>query len=873
MNTHFPKKHPLATLIPLLLAGFNFSTYAAEQESEKSQLEVIEVTAQKRVQNLQDVPVAVTAISGDALAEGVIKDVFDLQSSVPGLTVTESTSPAAATFSIRGVGTSSLNLGLESSVGLYMDGIYRARQGALTNNFYDVSSVEVLRGPQGTLFGKNTPSGAVQVKSVAPDHDGSGYLEVNLGNLGLQNFGFAKSLSAIDEELAFRVSGFSSSRDGFVNDLNLGDNTINDKNRYGGRVQALYTPNAELSIKIIGDYAKLDEICCSPGTTLNNYSATGVPGKMGTDSLLSSPLFNADIINADQYGDYLVAFNYLPEIEIKDRGVSAQIDWRLTDNLDFVSISGFRKFDSVEAYDTDYTTADLFNRLNETEQSSFSQELRFDISAEKLNGSVGVFYFEQEIDGLAESAMGTDMNNYVLKGLSGGRFDSVLNGINAISQMTGGLVAPAAPAMSNASYGAVSHQEHSSWAVFTQFDYQLTEQLTLTAGLRYTDEEKDLTNRFTENYASGAEHSTLISSIGNPAFPQTITPDSLLFNLGAAGQALQGITSGAITVGSPQFMQAIQTFVPFQQEAWYAQILAPLTAQRPDVSEEISDEQVSGTIKLAYQPSKDMLFYASYGTGYKSGGINTDRVAESVDLIFDSESSKSFEVGLKADFPESNLRVNLAAHHTITEDFQSNVFIGNGFALQNAGDYEADGIEVESLWIPIQGTRLLLAYSYTDAVFKTFEQGPCWSTTPWQTGTPDPKQQFLPNGAPAPYCDRSGDRPYTQPKTKGVLTLEQEFSLSDDIYSYVAIEFNYVGDIYTEASGDEIALIDARNAINARVFFNLEEYDMDIVLWGRNIGDDAELSSQSLAAPLQQGKLLNFYKEPATYGVSVKKRF
>ena len=188
MNTHFPKKHPLATLIPLLLAGFNFSTYAAEQESEKSQLEVIEVTAQKRVQNLQDVPVAVTAISGDALAEGVIKDVFDLQSSVPGLTVTESTSPAAATFSIRGVGTSSLNLGLESSVGLYMDGIYRARQGALTNNCYDVSSVEELRGPQGTLFGKNTPSGAVQVKSVAPDHDGSGYLEVNLGNLGLQNF-------------------------------------------------------------------------------------------------------------------------------------------------------------------------------------------------------------------------------------------------------------------------------------------------------------------------------------------------------------------------------------------------------------------------------------------------------------------------------------------------------------------------------------------------------------------------------------------------------------------------------------------------------------------------------------------------------------
>ena len=295
--------------------------------------------------------------------------------------------------------------------------------------------------------------------------------------------------------------------------------------------------------------------------------------------------------------------------------------------------------------------------------------------------------------------------------------------------------------------------------------------------------------------------------------------------------------------------------------------------------------EFTGQVATGYSFTPNTTAYISYGTAFRAPNINdlynpgspsfsdptVFQFAGNPDLK--PETSKSFEVGLKADFPESNLRVNLAAHHTITEDFQSNVFIGNGFALQNAGDYEADGIEVESLWIPIQGTRLLLAYSYTDAVFKTFEQGPCWSSTPWQTGTPDPKQQFLPNGAPAPYCDRSGDRPYTQPKTKGVLTLEQEFSLSDDIYSYVAIEFSYVGDIYTEASGDEIALIDARNAINARVFFNLEEYDMDIVLWGRNIGDDAELSSQSLAAPLQQGKLLNFYKEPATYGVSVKKRF
>ena len=154
------KRTPIASVIGLALALNSGLSAAQEATPDDKGLETITVTAQKRAQNLQEVPVAVTAFTGEAMAEAVIKDVYDLQTNVPGLGAFQSQSATNSSFSIRGVGTSSQNFGLESSVGLYVDGVYRARQNSMINNLVDIAAVEVLRGPQGTLFGKNTPSGA-----------------------------------------------------------------------------------------------------------------------------------------------------------------------------------------------------------------------------------------------------------------------------------------------------------------------------------------------------------------------------------------------------------------------------------------------------------------------------------------------------------------------------------------------------------------------------------------------------------------------------------------------------------------------------------------------------------------------------------------
>lgn len=865
----------LAVLIPLLLSSYSLSAQTADQgvTKEAKNLEVITVTSQKRIQNLQEVPVAVTAINGETLASEAIKDVFDLQANVPGLSVYQSQNATQASFSIRGVGTAAQNFGLESSVGLYVDGVYRSRQNAMINNYVDVEAVEVLRGPQGTLFGKNTPMGAINVRTVAPSHDdANAFIELGVGNYGLKNFSGASSFSAIEDVLAFRVTGFGTQRDGTVSDIAHGKNTLNDRNRYGARVQALYTPSDDLRLLFIADYSEIDEACCASGPTANNFQASGIPGKFGSDSLFSSPLFNATMIKAEDFHDRKTALSYLPQSTMEDSGLSAEITFDINDKLTLTSLSAYRDFSSFDSIDADFASVNLIGKINDATQNSFSQELRLNYSDENLNIIGGIYYFTQEIKALGTTTMEDDMNSYVLNGIYGGKINPVLQGINAMSALTNGYIAPAAEAMGLSAFEDYSVQDHKSYAIFGQVDYKLNDEFTITAGLRYTDESKKLNSTFNENYASGATHPTTLTTIGDPAFPETIVPGSVLYSAGAAGIALQKLQSGQIIPGSSEFFQAITTFIPFQAEGWAAQSLAAATRSRPDIEETLDDSQVSGTIKLSYQPNNDTLVYASYGTGYKSGGTNTDRIDTSFDPLFDAETSSSFELGLKKDFPEQAVRLNVAAHITEVEDFQKSTYAGTGFNLQNAGDYDTYGVELEGVWLPTDNMTVTIAYAYINAEYASFDKGACWIATPWNTGETPPGQESDNPAVPNPYCNQAGNQPIQQPENTILLQLAQDFELTDNIFGTASIDYNYIDSFYSEASNDPISKVDASGLVNARLMLTFDEYDFDLLFWGRNITDE-ESKSSGAPATLQDGKLINFYTEPATYGVTFKKRF
>jgi iron complex outermembrane receptor protein len=869
--------NPITVLITLSL-GLTATAVCAqeiEEEIETMRLETITVIAQKRKQNMQDVPVSVTAISGKQLTESVLKDMFDVTASVPGLSAFQTQNATNSSFSIRGIGTGSQNFGLESSVGLYVDGVYRARQNSMINNLVDVEAVEVLRGPQGTLFGKNTPSGAILVRTVAPSHQGANnFVEATIGNYGLVNYSAGASISAIENILAFRVTAFGSQRDGIVSEVNSGDDVLNDRDRWGLRLQALYTPNDDISVRIIADYSEINEICCAAPVQVSNMQAMAIEGKFGSDKLLSQTPFNATIFDGDDFFERKVALSFLPESIMKDSGLSAEISWDINNQYTLISISALRSFDALDNIDTDFTDAELFGTQNDSQQRSFSQELRLDYNGENINTILGAYYFRQNLDLDYSLYTSEQFNQFFLSGFSQGAFNGLLAGIDALSAATGGLVAESsAPAPAFSAFDHRAQQKHESYAIFGQIDYHLSEKLTLTAGFRYTDENKELSTIFSENLPGNIAFPTFFSSVGDPANPSSIVPGTLLYGAGVAGNVLAGVAANTIDITTPEGQLALQTLVPFQSLGWGFKPLGAITSDRSDINDTLNDDQLTGTLKLSYQSNRDTLLYASYGTGYKSGGTNTDRIAEGFDPIFAAETSRALEVGIKTDFPAQDLRINAAAHSTTVDDFQANTFAGTGFNLQNAGDYKASGFEVELIWLPTDTVEVNFVYARVNAEYDNFERGNCWIAYTWQTGISDPGQESLDPAAPNPFCNRSGGRPGGEPEDYTMIKVKKDFTISESVNTYLVAEFSYTDDIVLDGSNDPLAVQDSYSLLNLRFFMNFDKYDMDLVFWGRNVLNEEYIKQINFNTPLQEGKLNAYVANPATFGMTIRKRF
>ncbi len=876
-NTGQFKKNPIALLISLTL-GVPIPIVSAqeiEEEVETLRLETITVEAQKRRQSMQTVPVSVSAFSGKQLDQAVLKDIFDVASMVPASSAFQTQNVTNTSFSIRGIGTSSQNFGLDPSVGLYIDGIYRARQSSMVNNLVDIEAVEVLRGPQGTLFGKNTPSGAILIRSVAPSHDGANnFIEGTVGNYGLINYSAAASVSAIDNILAFRVTGFGSQRDGFVSEVNTGSDVLNDRDRWGARLQALYTPSDDVTLRIIADYAEIDEICCAAPVQVSNAQATGIEGKFGTDSLLSQAPFNATIFDGSDFFDHKVALSFLPESQVEDSGLSAELNWDINEQFTLVSISAYRNFDSYDNIDSDFTDAHLFGTRNDSQQNSFSQELRIDYTSDRVTGILGAYYFRQDLDLDYSLYTGEQFNDFFLAGFAQGAFNDLLAGIDALSIATNGLIAASAsPAPASTSFDHRADQKHESYAIFGQIDYQLSETLTLTTGLRYTDESKDLSTIFSEVLPVDSTFPTFFTSVGDPADPESIVPGSLLYGAGLAGNVLAGIQANTIDITTANGQAALAALAPFQTLGWGFNPLGAITAARSDISDTLDDDQITGTLKLSYTPNRDTLMYVSYGTGYKSGGTNTDRISEGFDPIFAAEKSRSLEIGIKRDFPEQDLRVNAAIHSTNVDDIQANTFTGTGFNLQNAGDYKTSGLEVELTWLPTDTIEVSFVYARVNAEYDNFTRGNCWIAYTWHTGITDPGQEISESGAPNPYCDRSGDRPTGEPEDYAMLRVKKDFIISDGVDAHIVAEYSYTGDVVLDGSNDPFAVQDSYSLLNLRFFMNFAKYDMDLVFWGRNVLDEEYINHVNFNTPLQEGKFNAYISDPATFGITLRKRF
>jgi iron complex outermembrane recepter protein len=654
------------------------------------------VTAQGRAQALQDVPLAVSAVSQEQLQNSGITDIRALNQLAPSLLISSTGSEANGSARIRGIGTVGDNPGLESSVAVFVDGVYRSRSGIGLNELGEVDRIEVLRGPQGTLFGRNTSAGLIHIITRKPDFTFGGMAELSYGNYGAIR-GQAAITGPIGDSLAFRIDGVYFQRDGFYDVVNASGGTednVNDRNRYLVRGQLLFRPNDALSIRLIGDYTHRDESCCGAvyiSTRQANDPTPGVPGDF-TVSPTNNPI--VDILTS--LGGILPSagnpFNRQLAItpgrtyrnETEDYGVSAEVDWDLG-SVNLTSITAYRRYRAGGAADIDYGNVDIAYRADDgnayREFKTLSQELRLNGSAfnGRLDWLIGGYYAHEDLTVVDNAKFGTQYGAFAsCRLVSNISPSAVLRNPAAPGCLSptgratvAGAFGAAAPAIlagldrlstinNLGSVRDVYSQTSENFAIFTHNIINITDQLHLTLGARYTQETKDFSAVFNNNNAvcpvQQANLSPLLANTGLRAF-------------------VGGILTLSCTGNSSTQINGL------------------------NLADTRDEDEVTGTAILSWNPTRELLVYASYSRGYKAGGFNLDRSAlgtipvgnnptfapitnaDVTDLEFEPEIVNAFEIGFK--LTKRNFTLNVAAFNQEFQDFQLNTFNGSVFIVQN----------------------------------------------------------------------------------------------------------------------------------------------------------------------------------------------
>jgi len=867
----------LGRVVALPLVGLALAAPVIAQDDAILE-EIIVISKVKGQQNIMDVPVAITAVTGAQIEASGIKDMFDLQQNVPGLIVGRSQTATTSNFAIRGIGSTSNNFGVESSVGLYVDGVYRSRQSSLVNELIDVEAVEVLRGPQGTLFGKNTASGAINIRTVAPSTDATdAFVDVTAGDYSLSRVSAATNI-VLTDNLAFRGTIFSSQRDGYIQDDNFRGqissqsgpvkDAYNDRNRLGLRMQVGYDNHDGFDMRVIADYAKIDEVCCVGTTRVDSiFSRGGLDNELvinGPDAILMQMGRTAytdqnypfplppNVVQAS-WDEYRAALNFAPISENEDRGLSVEFNKKFGGDSTFTSVTAYRAFDTFDFIDADFTDTEIAERTNTAEQTSLSQEFR--LSGKFGEGSswvAGAYYFDQEITSNTVTVGGADLQTYSDIGLvaSGSPLSltDITNGVTAISQALGGVGVIFPQGAAAFPEGAFANddviQDHRSYAVFGQVDWAIGDAFEVSLGARYTDETKKIDAIYTQTNPGTMVPD--LTAVGTTLF---------LFQLWAAN-GMQG--------PMPDLAPLLPVADP--NEGWAAWTLAPF-APRPNVNDQLDDEQVTGTLKGTWFINDSMMTYASYSTGYKAGGTNTDRIFVLFDTIFQPEKSQSAEIGLKGDLGD-NFRFAAAIYQTDFEDFQANSFHGSGFNLQNAGDMQIQGVELEWTWQAFVNTNISGYYAHNQGEFESFEQGTCWDATPFHIpANVEDVEDFDPV---TETCNRSGEAIPYNPEDRFNLSLTQIIPIGNN-EAFFRAEYTWLSEQMTDGDNDPLTQQDDFGILNLRLGIDFIDWNSTLTLWGRNVTDERYYTGSFDPPLLDTGRMNSYPAEPVTYGLTFRK--
>lgn len=457
------------TTFPLAAQELTSSRAAARATNDESLGEVV-VTARRREENIQSVPAAISAVTGTLLDNSYTVNTQLLSQLVPSLYY-NSANPRNTAYTIRGLGSNTLSIsaandGIEPGVGFYMDQVYHGRPATAAFDFTDVERVEVLRGPQGTLFGKNTTAGAIHIVSRLPTFEPEANAEVSFGEDDYTQAKGAISGPLIGDVVAGRLSAQITKRDGVIHNVRTGQD-LNELDNYALRAQLLFVPTENLSLRLIGDVSNLDSSCCT-----QNFLRVGQSRRSAARQFPSLAAGLGYAPPSSDVFDRLSDIDAELHVDTQDGGVSLNADWRLGATT-LTSITAWRYWDWDVANDRDYTgiPIQLVQRIP-SRQDQYSQEIRLASNGDaKLTYVTGLYFFRQEISGTPTSIYGPEAAYWLL------------NQANFTVPIPRNLLD---------GYGQVgsSDFEMDSYAAFGELNYGLTERLTATLGLRYTYEDK-----------------------------------------------------------------------------------------------------------------------------------------------------------------------------------------------------------------------------------------------------------------------------------------------------------------------------------------------------------------------------------------------
>ena len=776
---------------------FSLGSFAAAQETKSLQLEEVVVTSRKREESVQDVPIAVTAITSE-LQNGSIRDLKDLEGLVPNVQIRQSMGRAAGhAISIRGIGYSNDEKSFDPAVGVVLDGVaMTVNTGALFDNF-DIEKVEIARGPQGTLFGKNTIAGVISVQRSDPTGELGGKVSATVGNFGRSDVKAIFNTPLIEDVLAAKLFVSSLKTDGNIYNVTL-DKDTNKQDYMGYGVKFLFTPNDDLEVKLTVE--KIDD--GSDNGAFRNLSGMGGNRTIALQdgysggwepfnplvSVLTGPNaaefrqanYKANATNPEINGSACLMKNDPGSTEdttsaakenvgqVDTDAITLQATYQVGENSSLTYIYGYRDTYEEALWPYSGSACDFITIDNRNWNDQESHELRFNTSGENYDLVMGVYQMDNSYT--------QDWFTY--------DFWELVRTPALLQSMYGATDAEVARLGNDFGQNIYQNQDSSSSAIYGQLDYQVSDRLELTLGLRYTKDEKDFNAR---GFCIEAD-----------SLRDQVNWDTCVHGKGQTG-------------------------------AW-----------------DISESKTTWKLGMAYNLNEDTLAYASISTGFHSGGFygKNQRLIDYA-VTYKPEEITSGEFGIKTDFNDGRSRLNAAIFHSTVEDLQAMTTVqsSDGTAVSiayNVGEVEYAGLELEYTQLFSESFQISATMGYLDASYNNFDAN---------LANVDYNGDGTKNELD--YVDNS----YLDPKQAPELTFGVSATNTADYAGGLIISnlsYSWTDDFYTQEDNDPVSLVESYGKLHLNFAFEKDSYK--VALFVNNLTDETNWVSRTTSTLITYGQ-------------------